>query len=334
MLARDGQQLGPRARRHPGAEVHVRVVGALARDPVRVAEAVLLRPGRRAHGRDDVVPVLLAAADHRDVAVAAGEDLVRVRPAGLRRLAAGARPALAVGEVHARVDAGEGGDQLGDRDVDALALPAAQRGEDARERGRRCVGAALVVGEVEGERERGAVGLTDHPAGRAQRRRRQRAAGHVAVGAHVAERRDGHRHELGMPADDRVEVEPERPAPRDRLVADERRRACEQGLEPVAVRRRVEVEHDAALVVVERVEEPALLGVGLIREWPVTARGVTGGRLHLDDVGAEVGEQPGRVRRGDVLAPLDDAEAGQGSGGSIQNDRSMLRRRRARRQRR
>ena len=44
-------------------------------------------------------------------------------------------------------------------------------------------------------------------------------------------------------------------------------------------------------------------------ERPTTARGVASRRLHLDDVGAQVGEQLGRPRRRHHLSHLDDTDA-------------------------
>jgi hypothetical protein len=45
------------------------------------------------------------------------------------------------------------------------------------------------------------------------------------------------------------------------------------------------------------------------RERPQPARRVTGQRLDLDDLGAEVGQQLRRVGRRDQLAQLDDLQA-------------------------
>ena len=73
----------------------------------------------------------------------------------------------------------------------------------------------------------------------------------------------------------------------------------------------VEVERDAALVRVQVEEEAAALGVrhAARERTALRASDRRAGRLDLDDVGAEVGEQLGGVGGADAAADLEDAEA-------------------------
>src|SRR5262249_53616580 len=67
----------------------------------------------------------------------------------------------------------------------------------------------------------------------------------------------------------------------------------------------LQVEHDAALPAVHRVEARAV-AAGRARHLP---RRVAGGRLDLDDVGAQVSEEHGAVGTGHPLRDVEDADA-------------------------
>ena len=75
--------------------------------------------------------------------------------------------------------------------------------------------------------------------------------------------------------------------------------------------RAFEVERDRELVAAMHAEPD---GVAIDRRAPAAHR-VALGRLHLDHLGAEIGQQPGGEGRGDVVAELDDPEAGEGEVG-------------------
>src|SRR3990170_2369508 len=71
----------------------------------------------------------------------------------------------------------------------------------------------------------------------------------------------------------------------------------------------------AALARVEREEEAAPLGMGLVAgKRAVAAGAVTLERFDLDDIGPQSRQERAAVRRGDKLAQLDDPEAGKRSG--------------------
>jgi len=97
------------------------------------------------------------------------------------------------------------------------------------------------------------------------------------------------------------------------VVVHEEVRATQQPVQQLATRIGAQVEHDRSLVAVDRCEvRAAPLGrVAPPRRSP-GARLVAVGRLDLDDIGAEVGQQHGGERPGQHAADVDDADAFQG----------------------
>ena len=89
-----------------------------------------------------------------------------------------------------------------------------------------------------------------------------------------------------------------------RLFSTTRRPRAQRARE-VAVGRVLEVERDRLLAAVDRSE---VLAVAAVHRRPLAHR-VALGRLDLDDLGAEVGEQHAAERAGGDLAELDDLEA-------------------------
>jgi hypothetical protein len=83
----------------------------------------------------------------------------------------------------------------------------------------------------------------------------------------------------------------------------------DEGFQPISLDAVTQVEREPALVVIEHVEQRR----GAMRERrPPVARVVAlAGRFHLDDVGAEVGEDRACVGAGDAVAEFDDRGAGQ-----------------------
>jgi hypothetical protein len=98
-----------------------------------------------------------------------------------------------------------------------------------------------------------------------------------------------------------------------------------------AIRVGAEVEHDAALALIEQHEDDAVALVVAADQMPA---GLAAGRLDLDDVGAEPGEDLCRRRSGFVLREIDDADSLErsrfghvihhaGSGGNVKAVRSL-----------
>src|SRR5687768_4669526 len=68
------------------------------------------------------------------------------------------------------------------------------------------------------------------------------------------------------------------------------------------------MEHYRTLVAVQVEEKPALLGVRYVAlERPELARDVSAGAFDLDDIRAEIGQQPRSIRPGNVLREVQDS---------------------------
>ena len=106
-------------------------------------------------------------------------------------------------------------------------------------------------------------------------------------------------------------------------VLDDRIRPFAQLEQDLAVRRVLEVEHDATLVAVDAGEEAAevdtvrpTLARPLESRWErrYPTRSVAAGRLDFDDVGAEVAQQRRSVGPGERHRAVDHGDVGQGAG--------------------
>ena len=76
---------------------------------------------------------------------------------------------------------------------------------------------------------------------------------------------------------------------------------------------RLEIEDDGLLVRVEELVATATLDAGFVVEpGAEAADGVAAGPLDLDDASAEVGEELGRVRAGDVRRQVEDGDPVEG----------------------
>jgi hypothetical protein len=130
-----------------------------------------------------------------------------------------------------------------------------------------------------------------------------RAGGLAGEAAHS--RDDEGRVSLGEPPC--VEAEPAGALPRS--VVEQQVAASGQQIQDVAAVRGPQVDDDAPLVAVDggEVGAQAVGGRTPVRRSPGT-RLVAAGRLDLDDVGAEVGQEHGGERSGEDAAAVDDAD--------------------------
>ena len=265
-------------------------------------EARVVREVRLLDGREQPFPELdrRGQVDGDPATVRAGEcEALRNAPAvrGARHLA-GREPAVILldgevrhrrhhGHVHAAAPAG------------ALALE--QRGEDAAGRIKTGDGVGrgrpdqARCGRVDEHAEEAGERLPDRVVGGTRRVGPVRA---VAADRAVDEARVERAHGVDP------EAEALRRAGAEVLHVDVR--APQQLPQRLPVRLHLEVEHDALLVAVERLELGAVEALLEVAEAVAAARA-----LDLDHLGAEVAEQHRGVRRRDELAVVDDPVAGQ-----------------------
>ena len=103
-----------------------------------------------------------------------------------------------------------------------------------------------------------------------------------------------------------VRREPQRGQRPRREVLDQEIGAIEQARDKFAATRVLQVDRHAALVEIEKSEQPAaILDARAMRPQPAPA--LSRWRFDLDDVGAHVRQQLGRVRAGDEVSQIDDA---------------------------
>ena len=99
---------------------------------------------------------------------------------------------------------------------------------------------------------------------------------------------------------------------------------CRQSQDRFSIGRSSQVQNDAAFAGVQVPEHAATLGMRcVVRERPQASRRVAVGRLDLDDVGANVAQQPGGVWPGDPLREIDHAQPGSGRFNRCQPGRSV-----------
>jgi hypothetical protein len=145
-------------------------------------------------------------------------------------------------------------------------------------------------------------GHAHHPGGRLDG---QVEAALPAARPVLSERRDRAVDQRGLARTEPVPAQPEALHHAGSAVLDEDVGLEHERARRVAGRRVLEVERDRALAAIDRRE---VLGVAVRDRWPLPHR-VALGRLDLDDLGAEVGEQHAAERPGRHLAELDDAHA-------------------------
>jgi hypothetical protein len=154
------------------------------------------------------------------------------------------------------------------------------------------------------------VGLADELAHAAERLGHRGEPGTPRHRARLAVRRDPRDDELRVDPGQRRRVEAPPVERAGAEVLQQRVGAREQREDGVAALRLLEVQRDRALAAVDGAEQHR--GVPGVQA-PV-AELVAGARsLDLDDLGAEVGEQAARRRRGDEVAELDDPQPGEGT---------------------
>ena len=94
------------------------------------------------------------------------------------------------------------------------------------------------------------------------------------------------------------------------LIFDENVGGFQQAVERVEADVGSGVQGYAALALVDEEEQPAAFGMGnAVGIGAAATSRVAVGRLHLDDIGAQFGQQLGAEGSGDHLAPLNDADA-------------------------
>ncbi len=104
---------------------------------------------------------------------------------------------------------------------------------------------------------------------------------------------------------ERLPPEPERLCPRGGSIVNDDVRGGDEPRERQPARFGLEIEHDRSLAAVERDEEAADAG----RDRHHLAVRITVGRLYLDHLGAELGEERAGERACHVLSDLHDAHA-------------------------
>ena len=256
------------------------------------------------------------------VAVATGQDAVGEE--------AEAHPVAGAGAGDAAIDEGgqmvagqQGGDDAGIGKVDVLAgaviagRGAGQQGDDGS------VGAAD-AGEVgrllRGRGQRLAVDVAGTEAHAAEGVHLQVVAGVLPVVAGASVGRKGDGYQMGMPAGQGVGGDAGLIQGGVGPVLDENVGGIQQTVEGVDAGVCVSVQGYAAFALVDEEEQAAAFGMGNSVGIGAAPTGrVAVWRFHLDDVGAEFGQQPGAEWGGDHLAPLNDADALQGRGGQRGN---------------
>ena len=201
---------------------------------------------------------------------------------------------------------GGGGDRgLDQRDVGDASLAVARRAHEAGERGIGREQCAEHVGGLHARPHRHLAGFSRHRKRARERLDDQIDAGAPPVRPGLAEARhgginDARVHGLYLRSAQPELVERARPVRLQEHVRLGRELA--QDLDRL---RPLEIEHEAALVAVERDEAHALVVADRRRRAPHVALR----RLDLDDVGAHVAEQRAGERAGDEIRELDDANS-------------------------
>src|SRR6185295_10979675 len=125
----------------------------------------------------------------------------------------------------------------------------------------------------------------------------------------VAEGGDGRHDQSRMLASEILADEAERDTPARGDVVDQYRRSSQKAGERIAALGAAEIQGDAALVGVQVEERAARLGIRLaFRKRTAASQRISLGRLDLDDVGAEIGENLSPERGRYALAVLDDPQ--------------------------
>ena len=135
----------------------------------------------------------------------------------------------------------------------------------------------------------------------------------VGVGTGGAEGREREGDEVGTAIRQRLGVEAERKSPEPGMAVDQDVGPIDQPVELRATLRRIRVETHAALVGVQREEEPAALRIDRASgERAAASRDVSRRRLDIHHVGPVVAEQPRSKGARDALPQLEDADLREG----------------------
>ena len=266
---------------------------------------------------DDVAeqaPVLVGRRGDGDLAVFGVED-VEGAEEGVG-VADGAGVLAAVG-VEVDVVLAEAEDGVVHRHVEELALAGLAGVEDGGEDADGCQRAGHDVADARAAAEAAGLGRAGDADEAAHRLGDDVVSGQVGVGAgagaRIAEAADGGVDEAWVALGERFVGEAEALHDAGGEVLDEHVRLFGQAHDRLFAAGRLEVEHEAALVAVEAgvIAAEGALGV-VVGEGAGEAGHLAAGRLDLDDVGAEVGEEHRAVGAGEGLGEVEDADAWRG----------------------
>ena len=279
-------------------------------DPFRVAlETRILGQGGETQRRRQPLPQpVVGGGDEDPLAVLAAEITIRHHGRMRRAERLRQRPRQ---EKALRVIVEQSHRRLEQRGIDPLAKPGARAVMDGAHDAE---GREDSRGEVE-ERDTAANGRPSGLAGDrhdpAEGLHERLVAGAVLARPRAPEGRDRAVHEPGVQRGERVVAEPERFHGAGPEILDEDVGARDEALEGLDALGLLEIERDVALVAVDDEEGRGLpVLVGRPRARLVAAPGV----LHLDDVGAEVGEEHGAEGTGQDTGAIDDTDAFEGQG--------------------
>src|SRR5512146_1194667 len=272
-----------------------------------VGEDFFRRPLRVPHHLDEVAPLMLLDAADENVTVAALHHLERLD----RLLPQPRGDHVHVGpeleeQLHLR------GQRFVDRNVDVLALAVAHLRKHRAHRRHRRMHPALETGLMTEGLERRHLGMlcaaAVDVADAASAPERQILGAPVALGTALPPRRNRGHHQARIAGAQALEAEPDTVHVGRRDVVKQNVSAGDQPLEQLEALGTRHVERGAELVGVEIKVEPAFFRMCLAAgKRAAQTSAVAGARpLALDDLGAHVGHQLGRVGCGNHLAQLDD----------------------------
>ena len=261
------------------------------------------------HGADQTLPGRPVVGGDQHIAVARRVQAVRCHVGQVRPLAGRHMAQLLEGR-HEALHHRERG--LVQCRVHQLAAAAGLAVEQRHHGAERAVHRGQIVGGSQGDAAgrpvRVAGQLADAGEGVADRP----VAGPRGVRAGLAVAADAHHHQAGVERLHRVPAEAQALHHAGPVVLDQDIGVRQQPGEHLLAGRLLEIDRDAALAALDRHR----LQRHAVGEQAHLAHRVALGRLDLDDLGAEVGQQPATGRAGEGVAQLDHAHAGQRAGGN------------------
>ncbi len=259
---------------------------------------------------EERLPLPVGIDKDADIAVAGaiGAAVAREQPA-VARLADRRRegaPAEVIGQHELR-------QRLEHRQLDGLPLAGTLALHERRQHHMDRIEPDDVVGHGQRRVARlGPAGLAQRCGNRGETLNQIVIGGPARIGAALAVADEAEMDQPGIGGADVLGSEPQPPHGGGAHIADEHVGACAKAQQHVAAARRLDVDHDAALV-----------AIGLQIHWPhariphraAVPHDVALGRLDLDDVGAVIRHDLRRIRAHEDRRHVDDADAGERSGG-------------------